>query len=254
MPRFGSNDTEQHKVLGSNFQFTATTLNRLGATEYTLATIAVDVSWSTKDFKDDLLNMLKSTVQALKKSPRSENLLVRVVIFSGSVGVREVHGFIPLHQINIDDYEAFNPDGYTPLFDTVYAAIEATQEYGAKLSDSDFLVNAIVTIITDGEDTSSHYAGPKTIKTLLDSMKKAEKLESCLTILVGVNDTECKSYLDNFKNEAALDHFIPTGDVTPQKLAKVAGFVANSVSSQSQSLGHGGPSQTIADDASSITI
>ena len=41
-------------------------------------------------------------------------------------------------------------------------------------------------------------------------------------------------------------HHIDVGDATPRKLAKLAAFVSQSISSQSQALGTGGPSQNIA--------
>jgi hypothetical protein len=54
-----------------------------------------------------------------------------------------------------------------------------------------------------------------------------------------------KSYLDAFKRDAALDEYISAGDATAARLAKLAAFVSQSISSQSQALGTGGPSQAI---------
>ena len=52
-------------------------------------------------------------------------------------------------------------------------------------------------------------------------------------------------FLDGFATEAGMK-YLSAGDATNGKLAKLAEFVSQSVSSQSQSLGTGGPSQTIA--------
>ncbi|UCE66565.1 MAG: hypothetical protein JSU85_00700, partial [Candidatus Zixiibacteriota bacterium] len=56
---------------------------------------------------------------------------------------------------------------------------------------------------------------------------------------------ECKAYLDDFKDKANLQQFVNAGNATPKTLAKLANFISKSISSQSQSLGTGGPSQSL---------
>src|SRR6266550_372311 len=157
MPKLLDEDgTETRQIGGSNFTFTAARIGDLGATEYTLVTIAVDVTGSTSNFKDELLKMLVTAIDACKKSPRSDNLLVRVITFSTAVnGVNELHGFKPLSEVNPNDYQPFDPDGLTPLFDATFSAIGALVDYGSDLMANDFLANGIVFIITDGEDNYS---------------------------------------------------------------------------------------------------
>lgn len=260
MPKIGNendNDAEMqmHQLAGGNFSFTAQRLDRLGATEYTLVTIVVDVTGSTSGFEDALHTSLVTAIKSCKKSPRSENLLVRVVIFSSVYGVQEIHGFKPLSDINPDtDYKPFRPSGGTPLFDAVYSAIAATKEYGKQLRDSDYSCNAIIFIITDGDDTSSSMT-PNMIRQETEGIKASEKLESCVTVLIGVNvqgqsgqhpGKTMGQVLEDFRNEASITSYIDAGSATAGKFAKLAQFVSQSVSSQSQSLGSGGPSQNIA--------
>lgn len=76
-------------------------------------------------------------------------------------------------------------------------------------------------------------------------MVKEEKLESHITILIGVNMTSSQAYLDKVKTSSGLTQMINAGDADEKTLAKLAQFVSKSISSQSQSLGSGGPSQTI---------
>ena len=57
--------------------------------------------------------------------------------------------------------------------------------------------------------------------------------------------TEVKRALEKFKNDAKLSQFVDIGNATEGKLAKLANFVSESVSSQSQALGTGAPSQTL---------
>ncbi len=248
MPKIGNTgDNEVYQVAGSNFTFQGARLTHLGATEYTLVTIAVDVTGSTAPFAKELRDMLVAAVESCKKSPRSDNLLVRAVTFSTTFrdGINELHGFKLLRDINPQtDYPQFMPDGMTPLYDAVYSAVEAMVEYGGELMKNDFPANGIVLIITDGLNNQS-LTTPRMIKEQIEKVRREEKLESLVTVLVGVNAQQFRPELDKFRIDADLTHYIDMGDVTPGKLARLGGFISRSVSSQSQALGTGGPSQQI---------
>jgi hypothetical protein len=73
-----------------------------------------------------------------------------------------------------------------------------------------------------------------------------EFLESNVSILVGLNAGSCSASLASFQNSTGIDHYIDVADATPNKIAKLGAFISQSISSQSQSLGTGGPSQNIA--------
>lgn len=243
-----NDDLQQHKIAGGNFGFSATRLDKLGATEYTLATVAVDVTGSVDGFEKELLVMLKTAVKSCKKSPRAANLMVRVILFSDALqgGIEEVHGFKLLSDIDPDkDYGELHPGGMTPLTDAVYSGVGATLTYAEQLTSQDFLVNGIVFTITDGGDNSSKTT-PAMVKKQLKAAVTGERIESLVTVLIGINAAACQSVLEDFKNETGMDQYIDAGNATPGKLAKLAAFVSQSVSSQSQALGTGGPSQNIA--------
>lgn len=245
MPRL--NDTmDKIAIGGSNFSFRGTRIEHLGATEYTLVTIAVDETGSVAGFADELRNMLITAVEACKKSPRSDNILVRVLTFSSTYkqGVNEIHGFKALAEINTADYPAIAPGGMTPLCDAVFSAIGATNAYGKKLMDDDFGVNGIAFVITDGGENAS----TATMKMVKEEAKKSvagETLESMISVLIGINAGAAAADLAIFQNDAGMTQFIDAQDATARKLAKLADFVSRSVSSQSQALGTGGPSKNI---------
>lgn len=230
---------------GNSFRFSAVRPDNLGATEYTLVTIAVDDSGSVGAFKKELEDCLKAAVEACQRSPRAENLLVRVVEFASNQ-ITEIHGFKLLNQINLADYSITLPHGGTPLCDATYNSLGSIQAYGKTLFDQEFNVNAICFVITDGEENTST-ATAHTVKTLKEEIIRAEEIESVLTILVGINinDRSCKMALERFEKDAAFDQFICAADASKGTLAKLAQFVSKSISSQSQSLGTGGPSQTL---------
>jgi uncharacterized protein YegL len=247
MPRLKDESMNTGTVNGLQaYRFSATKIERLGAAEYTLVTIAVDVTGSVLGFESELRDCLVTAVESCKKSPRSMNLLLRVILFSSSFprGIEEVHGFKPLQEIDTAAYPQLMPSGGTPLYDAAYSAVGATNEYAKQLMDQDFLVNGIVIVITDGDDTGSR-ATTMSIKDEMLRGQKGEDIESLIAVAVGVNAQTFKSRLELLETEAGM-RYIDAGSATKGKLAKLAGFVSQSVSSQSQSLGSGGPSQNIA--------
>jgi len=116
------------------------------------------------------------------------------------------------------------------------------------LNDADYDVNAIVFLITDGMDNESGSIDAKSVGSELTQAMMDEDLESIMSILIGVgvgNYAQVSTYLDEFKNDAGLSQYVEMKDANEKTLAKLAAFISKSVSSQSQSLGSGGCSQTL---------
>jgi len=242
MPKF---DNMQTLTLpGSNFQFSAIRPDKLGASEYTLVTMVVDVSLSVKPFSQELLQSIQSVIAACQRSPRSDNLMVRLLLFNDQR--KEIHGFVPLNQINSNAYKPLKCSGSTALYDAVYDAIGATNVYAKTLFDQDFDVNAAVYIITDGEDNCSAMTPDMIARQIQESLRR-EYLESLISVLVGVNTANGTSsgYLQLFKDEAKLTQFIDIANATSTTLAKLAAFVNKSIRAQSQALGTGTVSKSL---------
>ena len=248
MKLMGKDDTEVHKTL-NNFTFSAVDIASLEGSEYTLVTILVDESSSVDTFKSELEKTLNAVIEACKKSPQAENLLVRVAGFTDRVNdnINEFHGFMNLSNIPDGQYTgSVNPRGCTPLFDAAGSALESIEAYGKQMAAQDFFCNGIFFVITDGwENASRKLTSAGDVKAALQRVRQNEQLESIRAILVGVNDTGVQGALATLKTDAGFDEYISLGDVTPSKLAKLANFISQSVSSQSQSLGSGGPSQPV---------
>ena len=237
-----------HSLQGQHFGYSAADMEDLGASEYTLVTIVVDKSGSVSGFRNELENCIKEVVKACKFSPRSDYLMIRIVLFDDDL--KELHGFKQLIDCNVDDYNGcVSPSGTTLLFETARNAIVATNDYAKKLAQNDYETNAIVIVLTDGMDnmSSSSCQGEEVGQALKDAMKD-EALESILSILVGVGvgtHSDVSQYLDTFRNDAGIDQYVEIADANAKTLAKLAAFISKSVSSQSQSLGSGGCSQTL---------
>jgi uncharacterized protein YegL len=225
---------------GSGYKFSATKINDLGAAEYTLATIVMDASSSVEGFAVQLEQALKTIFKACDKSPRKDNLMLRVTQFANNL--TELHGFKLLGSIQEKDYDnILQLGGSTALFDAMDEAIQTTGTYGKQLTSQDFLVNAIVVVVTDGENNASNIGDPAQIKKSLQTVRKAENLESILLILVGVtnDNVNLNMYLQSVKDDAGCDQYISIGRASPGKIAKLAEFVSQSISSTSSALGSG---------------
>jgi|SRR6478609_5909291 len=245
MPIFNDDDAASFKTNGSGFQFSGIKPTSLGASEYTIVTILVDVSSSVAPFAKDLEETIKSTIKSCQDSPRRDNLLLRVVKFNSHI--EELHGFRPLMDCQVDKYDnVLRPGGTTHLYDASVNVIDALATYGKKLVDEEYDVNGLVVIITDGEDYTSTLTR-KSVKEALGRAMSTEAMESLVSILIGINvqDPRIGAYLQSFKDEADIREYVEAADATPKTLAKVANFVSKSISSQSQSLKSGQASQPI---------
>ncbi len=250
MPRLMDTEEIMQQNGPGTFQFSGVRIDALGATEYTLVTIVCDISGSVAPFASQLLDMVKTVVESCKKSPRAENLLIRFITFNSEVV--EVHGFRSMNNIDIDnDYDELHCGGLTALYDASYDAIGATVDYAARLvNDYEFDVNGIVFIATDGLNNQGSIT-PKSIADKMSTALQHEDIESFQTILIQMKtpnspyETEINEHLKRFKDEANLSQFVDIGDATVDTLANLAQFVSKSVSSQSQALGSGAPSQIL---------
>jgi len=246
MPKLLDKNPMQTHATVSQFQFSAVDIKSLGASEYTIVTIVQDTSTSVAGFKADMEKCLKQILDSCKKSPRSQNLLLRLTEFNSQVG--ELHGFRELRNIDPNEYDdILKPRGMTALFDAVGDAVEATEQYGKTLAAGEYPCNAILFIVTDGVENTSHMIkSPQAIKDAIRRVLSNETLESLRTVLIGVDsEPGVAAVLKAFKDDAGLDQFVKMGSATPQRLAKLAEFVSKSVSSTSQALGTGKPSQPL---------
>jgi uncharacterized protein YegL len=234
---------------GSGYQFSATKIKDLGSTQYTLVTICCDASPSVSAFKDQLEKCLETIVVSCGKSAIRDNLLIRLTQFDGKI--TELHGFKLLKDIDATkDYaNILNMAGNsTNLFDAADEAVGAVVTYGKKLAEQDFLVNAVTFLLTDGQDNDSAISSAAELGKRIAANRGTEKaLESLNTVLIGVtrDDANLNSYLQAVKDDAGFNQYVSIGTATAGKLAKLAQWVSQSISSTSSALGSGAPSQPL---------
>jgi uncharacterized protein YegL len=245
MPILNDTQLDQINLPNSHYGYSATRLEDLGATEYTIATIVADISGSTAAFILDMEAAIARIVQACKFSPRADNLLLRLVAFDDSLS--ELHGFKLLENCNLADYGGtLRPGGSTALYDATQNAVASTTNYAQKLSSADFAANAILFVITDGMDNASKMSAKK-VKAAFDEAVRTEALESIVSVLIGVSvqDPEVSRYLKKFHVDAGFTQYVELDQADAKTLARLAEFVSQSISAQSQALGTGGGSQQL---------
>lgn len=231
---------------GSHYKFSATKIDKLGAAEYTLASIVMDASTSVAGYAKQLELALKTILKSFDKSPRRANLMMRLTQFADTL--TEHHGFKLLGSIKEDDYNGIlQIGGMTALFDATDEAVQATSTYGQQLIDMNFQANGIVFVCTDGQNNQGKLREPDPIAKALEKARKAENLESINVVLIGVtqDDNNLDHYLQEFKDKAGITQYVSIGKATPGKIAKLADFISQSISSTSSALGSGAPSQPL---------
>lgn len=245
MPILNDASLDQVALPNSHYGYSATRLEELGATEYTVVTVACDVSGSTAAFTFDMEAAITRVVQACKSSPRADNLLLRLVAFDDKLS--EVHGFKLLENCNLADYGGvLRAGGSTALYDAAENAVSSTVDYGRQLLAGDFSANGIIFVITDGMDNASRLPA-RAVKEALARAVKSEALESVVSVLVGVNvqDAQAARFLRQFHADAGFHQYVELDRADAQTLARLAEFVSRSISAQSQALGTGGSSQQL---------
>lgn len=245
MPLLIDNVMEQITPIKTNYRYSGTKIEELGSSEYTLVNLVVDVSGSVFAFKDELEKCLISVVKGCAYSPRANNLLLRLVLFNETVV--EVHGYKELSFCNENDYVGVViPGGQTALIDSAHETYSVTADYGTQLKNNKYKANAITVYITDGYDNSSSHTSCN-VALEAEKLVSDEVVESHLSILVGVNvnDQVVSKKLNEFRSDAKIDQYVEIDKADSKTLAKLANFVVNSVSSQSQSLGTGQKSQAL---------
>lgn len=247
MPQFNSDILTEFPG-GGHYGFSGARVEKLEANEYTLVTIVLDESGSTNSFRNEMIACIKALLGASKKGPRADFVLFRLVNFAERV--KEFHGFLPLEQCHLANYDncygGHGLGGATALYDAVENAVRSTNAYAKILADQDFDVNSLTFIITDGNDNNSA-SGVNEVKTAFDASVSEEALESSVNLLIGVNvkQAHISKFLNDFNKDAGFNDYIEIENANEQTLSKLAGWGSSYISSQSQALGSGGPSQSL---------
>jgi uncharacterized protein YegL len=243
MPKLDS----QNLNTASGFSFSGERIENLqGSTQYSLISIAVDVSSSTYGFNKDCVDALLNIVEGCRKAPEKDKLLLRIVKFGSNV--EEVIGFTLVDKIQDSDISGkFHCGGSTCLYDACGDSLDSILSYADQLAQQYYRANGLVVVLTDGEEnTSKIVTDPSKLRDIISSARKSERLDSIKSVLVGLtSDNNIDGYLKRFKDIVEFDQYEKMSDVSPKGWAKAQGFISQYISTTSQSLGSGKPSATL---------
>ena len=248
MPRITDSTTFSQAIGGTQYTFSGAGLDQLGASAYTVGTVVLDVSGSTSGMRPAMEKALKAIYRACKKNPRADNMLLRVVKFDNRVV--EIHGFKLLADCNESDYDGClgRGGGSTALYDASYTAIQALVQYAETLVKNDYDVNGFLAVVTDGGEypIGGSTATEKMIKEAMEKAVTGEVLEELKSVLIGLNSAGAlDKILTDFKTAAGFGEYIPIDEATDKKIAQVGDFISRSMSSMSQAIVSGQPSQSL---------
>ncbi len=242
MPRLDPN--MKTNMTPNNYNFTATRLEALNASEYTLVTVICDVSSSVSRWRKSLEKCIKTVLSSCKAHPRGDYLMLRLCAFASNL--KELHGFREVHAIDPDSYnKIIKTGGCTALYEASFAAIDASNSYARQLTGHGFTTNGIVFVITDGQDNHSNKSATD-LGGLLDKIRGEELMAQLTTVLVGVTSANTISkYLMDLRDSAGFDAYLDLGGATRDSLARLAGLIGNGISQVSMSLSTGVPTPSL---------
>lgn len=247
-------DTIQSMTV-SGFQFSGVPIvgnSSLDSNNYTLAEVICDDTGSLYGKAKEIEEYgLKNIVKMVQSVPTSARIMLRMSKFSTVYpkGVQEIHGMKLVRNCDLNDYNGvLKTSGGTPLAAATLYGIEAAEKYGKDMYDQEYDSNAVIYIITDGEETQFIPTTSK-IKETINRIRQDEKgLVSIITVLIGVGTkqrTNVKTLLDKFKDECGIDSYIDIEDTTPSSLGKLGQIISQSLSSASKNVNSKDTSQTI---------
>jgi len=231
-------------IPGGNYGYTGADIGGLQSFENTIAVGLVDESGSTTGFKLELEKCVKEIVKSLRDSDTADKLLYAHYHFD--TNFREVHGFKELANISPDDYDGcWSGGGCTTLYDSEVRIIQFLDDYSEQMRQQRYLCNGLLYVLTDGCDYGSTLSESAVVNAF-ETLHKSEGLESFISILIGINDDDyVQRKLEDHANKCGFSQYVKAGNADRKTLSKIAGFIAKSISSQSQMLGTGGPSQLL---------
>jgi len=225
-------ETSQQVELANGFHYSPIGIEKLDDDQYTFLIMAYDTTGSVRGFAE-LMNLLnEKLLSACQKLPKVHNIIVMMVEFNDSIGVKEIHGFKLLTDIDpANDYPEFKPWGGTNLYDAAFMTVEAAITEGARLYDKGYTVNGVIFIVSDGDENSSRKIhDPGEIKVKTDEARRGEKISFLQTVLIGVKDPEITGEvwadeisvrLEEFQLKAGIDKYVDIGDATEESILKL---------------------------------
>jgi hypothetical protein len=231
--------------LFDSFTFSAVKPEALLAAEYTLATLVFPKTRQVAGFAEELHGLKRQVVDACIRNQRADHqrpdcVLLRVTQFNDQV--EEVHGFLPLHQVDLDGYVTPRCDGGGRLHDAVYESVGVTASFARTLAERDYLVNGLVVVVACDWNEGGAEALERACRVTKAASEEGN-LESVKTVLITLNTQGRETDRGAISEALGMSTHLGTDDASAESISRLREFMAREVVATSQAIGTGGPSK-----------
>lgn len=238
----------------AGFGFSMTGIQNLTETSYTLALIMLDLTGSVSGEEAEIKRMLEQIVADGKRAGWGKRVLISAMAFNTQIGVKELFGFDVPSAIDLSGVQ-INTTAATNLIDAMATGHDALEKAANELVGADFITNLLLIGTTDGEDNASRLTAQE-LAGKFAAARKNESFDSFKTILIGLRTGQqaqdsryarktVDQVLTDLTAAAQFDQYESAKQVKDGTYGKIGGFISQSISSSSQSLGSGSPSQNV---------
>jgi len=246
----GSQQLQSYLVPGGTFGYTAIPVTNLQSFKNCIALSLFDESGSTRSFKRLMEAAMNKITLFLRNSPEADKIIWGHYQFDTEL--TEVMGLTPLREVPDDRFDGcWAGGGRTGLYHGECRMQEILRAYAAEQVAMRYVCNGILATLTDGLNYApagdpGHDFTEAMVKEEFAKTVMCEDLESLVSILIGINpDKDVQKKLEAHAELVGYTRYLPVEKADEKTLSRIAGFLSQSIISQSQNVATGGPSQKI---------
>lgn len=237
-------DSQTFMIPGGNYGYTGTIIDQIESFKNTIAQMLFDESGSTRPYARQMELVIKEIIKSLRASPVADQIIYRQCHFG--TNFREFHGYEPISAINEDRYDGcYQPGGQTHLYDAIDRSVLEMIDYADQLAKKRYTTNGVLYLVSDGDDYGSTLSLADARKAMAKGIS-SESLESMLSVMVGLSNNDATlAAMEKFAKDVGFTQFLPVKDTSEATLLRIGQHASQTIVSQSQHLGTGGPSQAL---------
>lgn len=212
--------------LGGNFD-----PNNVDQERVVLLGMVIDRSGSTSKYETEFNEKLQEFLRAEQNSHIAEELFFQIVSFGSNVTVDS--GWQPVVGFDTTKTLFKNSGDMTAGYDGVRVGLESMLDYGKALQRNGTDVRYNLVIVTDGDSNDGTDMDGRTVRPILETIRKDERLYGKFTIFMyGVgNDADFEAFADNITlDRTAILRTGATGNDFKKMLSSVSQSVSKSSS------------------------
>lgn len=225
------NNSTAPALNNANYDYGNQDPNDIQTDEVINAVFVMDVSWSVKDYVDELNKAYNEFKNEMSGSHIAPKLFVSTVEFSDKVVSRG--GFQPITSMPDVDFSR-NIGGNTALYDATLDALTNAMHYRTSLEASGINVKTLIFVITDGGDNASAHGADGKVKDIIKGISKEESnFGSFTSIMFGIGPN--KAVFEHAYANMGFEHL---GVITnsAKDIRAMISFISSSISNSNAGL------------------